>query len=59
MRSFLSFLDNWGIKYCWISLKFGMEVVDKSFYDIYSGFSNKKGFCEGFPKISVFRVFLG
>ena len=38
MRSFWSFLDDWGTKYQWISLKYDMEAVDVMFYDIYSIF---------------------
>ena len=50
------FLDDWGTKYWWISLKLGTEVVDIRFYDIYSGcFQIKKKLLYRFSqKISFF-----
>ena len=62
MRSFWRFLDDWGTKYWWIFLKFGMEVVYMRFYYIYSGFLKFLkilDFIKVFPKISVFRNFGG
>ena len=56
------FLDDFGAKYWWISLKFGMAVVDMRFYDIYSVFQISKnfGFCiKGFLKNIGFSKFWG
>ena len=56
------FLDDFGIKYWRISLKFGTKVVGMRFYDVYSVFSNfqkQLNFIKVFPKISVFRNFGG
>ena len=56
MRSFLRFLDNWGTKYRWISLKFGMKVVDtrhEVLWHLFRFFNLKNGIAKniGFFKI--------
>ena len=59
---FWRFLDDWGTKYWWISIKFGIKVVDMGLYDInFVFFSNflKKGFYLGFPENIGFWNFGG
>ena len=60
MRNFWKFLDDWGTKYWWISLKFGIMVIDMKFYDIYSGFFKLLkvlDYIKFFLKNSIFRGF--
>ena len=62
MRSFCRFLDDWGNKYRWIFLKFGMKIVYIRFYDthyVFFKFLKILDFIKVFQKISIFQNFEG